>query len=201
MKIVGITGPTGAGKSLLSEYLRENGIPVIDADRLYHSLLVPPSPCLDALKSAFGDGVFSESGELDRKKLAAIVFSDEKKLDLLNRTVLDFVLDRSREILADYESEGYAVAAIDAPTLIESGFHLECDTVVSVICDSNTRIQRIIERDGISPDAAKSRVSGQKSNEFYTKNSHVVIVNDKDEDEFFDCCRVLKDALLKGVEP
>ena len=201
MKIVGITGPTGAGKSLLSEYLRENGIPVIDADRLYHSLLVPPSPCLDALKSAFGDGVFSKNGELDRKKLADIVFSDEKKLDLLNRTVLDFVLDRSRDILADYRAKGYAVAAIDAPTLIESGFHLECNTVVSVVCNPDTRIQRIIERDGISSDAAKSRVSGQKSNEFYTEKSHLVIVNDKSEEEFFERCRELKDALLKGVEP
>ena len=200
MKIVGITGPTGAGKSLLSEYMRQNGIPVIDADGVYHSLLIPPSPCLDALKDAFGDGIFSSNGELDRKKLADIVFHDEKKLDLLNKTVLGFVLDRSRELLRSYEADGTTVAAIDAPTLIESGFYLECDTVVSVICDPELRTERIISRDRISRDAAESRVRGQKSNEFYTEHSDTVIFNDRSEAEFLKECGVLTEALLKGAE-
>ena len=69
MRIIGITGPTGAGKSVLSSYLREKGIPVIDADKVYHSLLVPPSECLDALRRAFGDGIF-KGEELDRRALS-----------------------------------------------------------------------------------------------------------------------------------
>ena len=191
MKTVGITGPTGAGKSLLSAYMREAGIPVIDADALYHSMLIPPSPCLDALRAAFGDGVFRCDGTLDRKRLADIVFNSEEKLELLNRTVLGMVLERSRDILRGYEAEGYAVAAIDAPTLIESGFYRECDVVVSVICDPLIRIERIIGRDGIDREAAESRVRGQKDNKFYTDKSDVVIVNDRDTEEFYRSTREL----------
>ena len=198
MRIIGITGPTGAGKSLLSEYLREKGIPVIDADEVYHSLLVPPSPCLDALRGAFGDGIFSEGGELDRRALADIVFHDGEKLELLNRTVLGFVLDKARETFRQYEKEGYAVAAVDAPTLIESGFFDECDTVVSVLCDPKMRTERIIDRDGLSPDAAEARVKGQKPDSFYVEGSDIVLTNDGSRESFFDKCDELARTLAKG---
>ena len=195
MKIIGITGPTGAGKSTLSEYMRQRGIPVIDADKLYHSMLTPPSPCLDALRNAFGDRIFSGE-ELDRKKLANIVFSDENKLELLNQTVLSIVLDESRKIFTRYEAEGNEIAAIDAPTLIESGFCDECDLVVSVICDPVSRIERIILRDGITKEAAEKRVRAQKSNEFYTSRSDIVINNDKGEDEFLRECTAFVGGIL-----
>ena len=198
MKIVGITGPTGAGKSALSEYLRSRGIPVIDADGVYHSLLIPPSPCLDALRNAFGQEIFSKEGMLDRKKLASIVFGDKNKLELLNKTVLDFVLDRARQILRGYEAEGITVAAIDAPTLIESGFHTECHTVVSVICPSKLRIERIILRDNIEKEAAEARVGGQKPDEFYISHSDTVIRNDRSESDFLKECKTLADCLLAG---
>ena len=198
MKIVGITGPTGAGKSALSEYLRGRGIPVIDADALYHSLLIPPSPCLDALRNAFGEEIFSPEGMLDRKKLANIVFGDKNKLELLNKTVLDFVLNRARQILREYEAEGIAIAAIDAPTLIESGFHTECHTVVSVICPSKLRIERIILRDNIEKEAAEARVHGQKSDGFYISHSDRIIQNDSSESDFLEECRSFADSLLTG---
>ena len=197
MRIIGITGPTGAGKSLLSEYLRQKGIPVIDADAVYHSLLIPPSPCLDALRGAFGDCVFSENGELDRRALADIVFHDEKKLALLNRTVLGFVLDKVRESFGQYKKDGHAVAAVDAPTLIESGFSRECDTVVSVLCSPTARAERIINRDGLSREAAEMRINGQKKDSFYTEGSDIVLVNDGSREEFYVKCEALVEALAK----
>lgn len=196
MKIIGITGPTGAGKSSLSEYMRTRGIPVIDADRLYHSMLTPPSPCLDALRGAFGNEIFTVDGELDRKKLADIVFNDESKLELLNRTVLSIVLDEARRIFAEYEAEGKWIAAIDAPTLIESGFCSECHTVISVICDPDIRIERIILRDGLDRSAAEDRVRAQKPNGFYTESSDIVINNDCGEEKFLNECKALVDSLL-----
>ena len=78
--------------------LRERGISVIDADELYHSLLVPPSRCLELLREAFGDEIFNDDGTLDRPALARIVFSDEQKLELLNSTVLSVVIDESKKI-------------------------------------------------------------------------------------------------------
>lgn len=199
MILVGITGPTGAGKSLLSEFMRKKGIPVIDADEVYHSLLVPPSECLDALRRAFGDGIFN--GEtLDRRALSEIVFHDKEKLTLLNRTVLGIVLDRCREILAEYEREGHAIAAVDAPTLIESGFYLECDRVISVLSSPDIRIERIMARDGLTREAAETRVRGQRRSEFYVEHSDTVLINDSNEKEFFDKCgELILNLNKKGI--
>ena len=181
MKILGITGPSGAGKSLLTETLKKLNIHVIDADEVYHSLLIPPSDCLRAIKNVFGDGVFDESGALSRPRLASIVFNDKEKLKLLNATVLPFVLDRIRQIISSLEGE---LVAVDAPTLIESGFNKECDAVISVLCPNEIRLERIMARDGITRDAALERIKAQKPDSFYVDASDAVIVNDTDENEF-----------------
>ena len=188
---IAIDGPSGAGKSYLSQLLRKKNIPVIDADDTYHSLLIPPSRCLDAIREAFGDGVFREDGSLDRTALSAVVFGSEEKLDLLNATVLGYVLDRVREILSEYEAEGRTVAAVDAPTLIESGFYTECHTVVSVLADKGIRVARIMARDGISESAARARVDAQKEDSFYIERSHIVLDNNGDEATFAEKCEGL----------
>ncbi len=184
MNIIGITGPTGAGKSLLTSYLREKGIPTIDADGVYHSMLIPPSECLNALRSAFGDGVFCADGSLDRGKLGTLVFNSQEKLELLNGTVLQNVICEIRRIIADLCKGGADTVAIDAPTLIESGFHKECSTVISVLAPTQLRLERIIERDRISPESAKLRIKAQKSDRFYIENSDFVLTNDGDTKKF-----------------
>ena len=184
MKIIGITGPSGAGKSIFSDFLAERGIPVINADELYHSLLIPPSHCLDLIRGAFGDGVFNADGTLSRPELAKIVFSSEEKLELLNSTVLSVVIDESKRIISELETKGERVVAIDAPTLIESGFDKECDTVVSIISDAATRAKRISERDKISESDALRRISAQKPDSFYEEHSDSVIFNDGDLESF-----------------
>ncbi len=184
MKIIGITGPSGSGKTLLSEYFSSLGYPVIDADELYHSMLLPPSECLNAIRAAFGDEVFFSSGELDRQALAALVFADAERLALLNRTVLDMVLCRIRELLTELEGDGHTAAAVDAPTLIESGFDKECDEVISVISLPDIRVKRICVRDGITEEKALERVRAQKSDEFYVSHSSAVLTNNGSEKEF-----------------
>ena len=201
MKIIGITGPTGAGKSLLSEYFSEQAIPVIDADEVYHSLLIPPSPCLDALSSAFGKEILRTDGSLDRQALAEIVFHDASKLALLNQTVLGFVLDEIREQIRSLAAKGETAVAIDAPTLIESGFHRECDTVVSVIAPIAERLARIIARDHLSEEKARARIESQPSDDFYRKHSHAVLVNDGDVDRFRKEAAALLPKLLSPTDP
>lgn len=177
-KIIGITGPTGAGKSILAGAVSEYGISVIDADKLYHSLLVPPSRCLDLIRDAFGDGVFNADGTLDRPALASVVFSDESKLRLLNATVLSVVVDEMKSIIAKLSANGERAIIVDAPTLIESGFNAECDLVISVISDADTRAERISERDAIGHDDAMRRINAQSPDDFYKANSDFVIFND-----------------------
>ena len=185
MHIYGITGPSGAGKSILSQYMTRNGVAHIDADKVYHELLVPPSKALDALRDAFGDKIFNSEGNLDRAVLSAIVFHDKDKLALLNKTVLGFVLDEIRRRIASLEKSGFSAVAVDAPTLIESGFHKECDTVISVLSSKEIRIARIMERDGLSRERAVERTNAQKPNEFYEEHSDIILMNDGDVESFF----------------
>ena len=184
MKIIGITGPTGSGKSVLTEHLKKKGYPCIDADEVYHSMLIPPSPCLDAIRKNFGDEVFTPDGSLDRAALGSVVFNVPQKLELLNSTVLGIVIDRIRQTVNELKSQGHSAVIIDAPTLIESGFHKECDAVISIIAPVEDRIQRIQKRDDISLEKARARVMAQKDDGFYESNSHHTIYNDKDIESF-----------------
>lgn len=184
MKIIGVTGPSGSGKSLLCQRLSKKGFSVIDADDVYHKLLIPPSDCIDALRGAFGNTVFKEDGTLDRKALSEIVFHDEEKLNLLNTTVHGFVLDKIRKMISELEENGCSTVAVDAPTLIESGFHKECHTVLTVLCPPEIRTERIMARDGISAEAARTRTLAQKPDSFYIEHSDFVLTNRWDEKNF-----------------
>lgn len=178
MKIIGITGPSGAGKSMLCRSFIEKNIPCIDADRVYHSLLLPPSECLDAIRRAFGDGVFSDDGGLDRAALAAIAFGNREKLELLNKTVLGHVLVEIRRMISDYRRRGYGIVAVDAPTLIESGFNKECTAVISVLAPESVRLARIMQRDSLTEEKARMRIRAQKKDEFYREHSDIILEND-----------------------
>ena len=197
MHIYGITGPSGSGKSLISKHLSKHGAAHIDADRVYHELLVPPSAALDAIRAAFGSKVFTESGVLDRAVLSAIVFHDKEKLELLNRTVLSFVLTEIRRRISELERAGFKAVAVDAPTLIESGFDKECDTVIAVLSPRESRIERIMERDNLTLQKAEERTNAQKPDEFYCEHSDVVIINDGDEAKFLAELKAALPALFE----
>ena len=199
IQILGITGPSGAGKSLLCQSISARGIPVIDADRVYHSLLLPPSECLEALRRAFGDEIFSSDGKLDRAKLGAIVFNSSEKLELLNSTVLSVVVAEARLIIDAMAAAGHRAVIFDAPTLIESGFHKECYAVVSVISSQSTRVARISERDGISTENALARIHAQKDDDFYKAHSDFVIVNDGNLEELEKSAIDLFDSLVNQI--
>ncbi len=184
MKIIGITGPSGAGKSVFTEYCSSLGIATIDADRVYHEMLIPPSECLAAIRDAFGDKVFNGDGSLNRTVLSEIVFTDKRKLKLLNDTVLGMVVVNIEGVIKELEAKGHTAVIVDAPTLIESGFNKKCDAVISVICPKNERVKRISQRDGIDEKRARERVDAQKSNDFYIAASDYTLINDADENEF-----------------
>ena len=123
-------------------------------------------------------------GTLDRARLGEIVFSSEEKLELLNKTVLSRVIARIKQMIFEYEKSGYRAVAVDAPTLIESGFDKECDTVISVLSPKEQRTERIMKRDSIDAERAVLRVNAQKDDSFYTESSHFVLHNDGERDSF-----------------
>ena len=198
INIIGITGPSGAGKSILCTYLAEKNIPVINADEVYHSLLVKDSPCTVALADEFGEGILAPDGTPDRKRLGAIVFSSDEKLEKLNSIDLGFVIDKINKIIRSLALKGEKTVVLDAPTLIESGFSRECDTVISVLAPKQARIERIKIRDNIPEEAALMRVNAQKNDDFYRENSNHVIMNDSGTDELYRSFDKLFGGIING---
>ena len=151
MTVIGITGPSGAGKSAVSALLQTKyGFNVIDADRVYHSLVSAPSPCLDEIKKEFGDSVIDINGALDREALGQIVFGDgnSDKLLILNKITHKYVVDK---IVCDIEycKLENTNCVVDAPLLLEAELDRVCDFTIAVLADEKTRAERIIARDSI----------------------------------------------------
>lgn len=183
MTIIGLTGPTGSGKSTLCEIALELGIKSINADKVYHGLLIPPSPCLNDIVSMFGSRVLTADGLLDRAVLASIVFENgaEDKLAKLNEITHKYVKEEFRRIISAMTNKGEKWVIVDAPTLYESKFDRECDFTIAIIADKAIRANRIIERDALSVSRAEQRLSAQKSDDFFTERSDFVIYNNGDK--------------------
>ena len=177
MLVIGLTGPSGAGKGSVAEIFSAYGLPVINADEVYHQLLLPPSLCLDELTDRFGVGILTESGTIDRRALGAIVFSDPKALEALNTITHHHVMREIRRRLDQLRRDHTRAAVLDAPQLFEAGADRDCNVIVSVIADKMLRLDRIVRRDGIDETAAMKRIEAQKSDAFFRAHSDYVIEN------------------------
>ena len=184
MKVVGLTGPSGSGKGYAERIFASFGVPFLDTDEVYHTLVNTDSPCTRELRAGFGDFVIRKDGALDRKAMAGHVFcgGDEEKerLTLLNRITHKYVLDRVRDWIFQKQKEGYKAVIIDAPLLYESGFDAECDAVIAVLASKALRIERIKSRDGIDEATAVSRINAQPSDDFYKERADFILCNDGD---------------------
>ena len=180
--IIGITGGTGCGKTTLLEEIRKLGGLVLDCDAIYHDLLKTDKAMLAAIDARFPGVV--EAGSLNRKKLGAIVFSDEQALLDLNAITHAAV---RQEVLRRLE-EKPALAAIDAIGLFEGGLAELCDVTVAVTAPVEDRVQRLMQRDGISEEYARSRIAAQHSDSWFCENCDHVLENDGKLDAFATKC-------------
>ncbi len=199
-KVIGLTGQTGAGKSTLSEMFTQHGIPVVNADRVARETMEQSKDCLMDLVLEFSTEVIHPDATLNREKLAAICFSDKKKLRRLNEITFPYIIEairgKLREVSADAE-----MVVLDAPTLYEAGMDKDCDQVVAVIADRQTRLERIIQRDNMTQEAAQRRVDAQNPNEFYTSKANHVVTNDGDLDSLRLSFIGLMDQIRSFGEP
>ena len=195
--IIGVTGPTGSGKSLFSEIATEKGVVCINCDKSARKAAYKGSALLKSLVDTFGEQILSSDGELDRAQLAKIAFANRKNTDLLNRTSLPHIVKFVRaEIDATEEN---AVVLLDAPTLFESGLDEICNTTVAILADYTLRNERIINRDNLSEERAELRLKAGKPEEFYTERANLIIYNNSDYDTFYDNCVTILNKILGGI--
>ena len=196
MTIIGITGPTGAGKTTALNELKKLGGVLIDCDAVYHRLLREDVTLRDELEARFGV-LTDEEGVFDRKKLGAIVFHDPAALADLNAIAHRHIVRAVKEILAKAEAEGVPAAAVDAIALFESGLSDLCHDTVAITAPAEIRVERIMAREGISREYAQSRVNAQNPEEFFTSRCRHTLRNDcASAQEFAARANVLFTAIL-----
>ena len=185
MKVIGLCGGSGSGKSIVSKCFFNRGVPSLDTDAVYHTMVESSSECSAALINEFGESIKNSGGGVNRKVLADIVFGfdSENKLKKLNSISHFYILKHCREWLSEQERKGVKAAIIDAPVLFESGFDRECDLTVAVIASSELRIERIKKRDKTTEEDAKKRIKNQADDDFLVKNADYVIYNNTTEQE------------------
>ena len=192
MKVIGLCGRSGSGKGYVCELLECRGVRCIDTDAVYRRLTAPSKrrrALVSELARAFGENVVAPDNSLDRRALGEIVFSDDAALEMLDRIAHRHILREVRSLLARFAKEGVAIACVDAPVLFESGFDKECDVTVCVTASEETRVRRIMRRDGIGEEAARRRLASQKSDDELRLLCTTVIVNDGDDE-----------ALVRSIE-
>lgn len=180
--ILGITGGTGCGKTTLLNVIEGQGGLILDCDAIYHQLLQRDRGLMDAIEARFPGTV--ENGVLQRKKLGALVFSDENALLDLNKITHSAV---KAEVLRQLESRP-KLAAIDAIALFEGGLAELCDVTVAVTAPAEVRVQRLMKRDGISEDYARSRIAAQHEESWFRERCGYVLENNGTEIQFYGKC-------------
>lgn len=188
MKIVGLTGGIACGKSSVSRLLDEKyGIPIIDADEIAHSVLAPGSSTYGKVISAFGKDVLadpaSHGGAIDRKKLGAVVFSDEsarRRLGGIMNPAIAWTLGVS---LLSHFARGTAIVVLDVPLLYETGMDKICDVVIAVVVSPSTQLARLSKRDAAGETDARQRIAAQKLTAAEKgARAHVALSNDSTKD-------------------
>jgi dephospho-CoA kinase len=178
LKILGLCGGSGSGKGLASKSFLSYGIPALDTDALYHSMIERDSECARELISEFGEQIKGDNGGINRVALRNAVFEkDGERLKRLDEIAHRHILAECRLWLKEKEKEKCPAAIIDAPLLFESGFDRECDIIISVIAPKEERIKRIMARDNLTSAEAEARIRSQKSDEFLKAHSHYLIYN------------------------
>ena len=193
--IVGLTGQTGAGKSTVSTAFAENGFAVINADAIARLVMDKGTKCLAEVQDVFGNSVIREDGALNRKALAAIVFSDKKRLEMLNSITYPYITREILRQIRNLSSNGDKLILLDAPTLLESRADDFCDLVISVVSDAEIRERRIIERDNLTSAEAQRRMSSQLDEEFFKKHSDFIINNNQSLERVNEISKEVSDKI------
>jgi dephospho-CoA kinase len=184
------------GKTFVAGVLRENGLHVLDADVTAREVVMPGTAGLSRIVETFGDQILTGDGNLDRKRLGAIVFADAKKRALLNSIVHPLVFEaQDRWLRSIAASDADAIAVVDAALMIESGGYRRFDKLVVVWCEAAIQLQRLMARDGLSAEAAQSRIDAQMPQDEKKRHADYLI----DTSGGFDAARAETERVVEQL--
>ena len=193
---VGLTGSIAVGKSFVLGVLAQLGCRILDADATAREVVAPGTPGLNAVLGAFGSEILREDGALDRARLGAIVFSDEEKRRLLNSILHPFIIAAQDDQIRRWETEdSRGIAVVDAALMIESGGYRRFDKLIVVHCRPEVQLERLVSRDGLSPEEAERRIAAQMSQEEKIKHADFLI----DTSEGFESARTQTEAVFRQL--
>jgi len=193
---VGLTGSIAVGKSFVLGVLAELGCRVLDADATAREVVAPGTPGLKAVVDAFGKEILTEEGELDRSKLASIVFADEELRLRLNSILHPFIIAAKDERIREWESQDpNGIAVVDAALMIESGGYRRFDKLIVVHCRPDVQLQRLMSRDGLDREQAEQRIAAQMPQEEKEKFADFLI----DTSEGFENARLQTEAVFRKL--
>ena len=193
MKIIGITGNSGSGKSTISKLISKNyEAKIIDADKIAKEMTKNNGEYLQAIRQAFGNDVI-KNNELDRKKLADIVFLNRAEKEKLDGLTFEYVVEEIKKELEANQNLDYQYIILDVPLLFESKLDKLCDYTIGVIAPKTEKIKRICKRDKLSKEKALQRLNSQPNDEFFTKNCNTVKNNENKEETI----KMVNEIMLK----
>ena len=198
MLVIGLTGGIGTGKSEVSRILRELGATIIDADRVGHEAYSRNTEIWQELVHAFGEGILLPTGDIDRKQLGNIVFSDPQargKLDAIMHPKMGQII---QERIDQYEQQGAKVVVVEAALLLEAGWDSLVNEIWVTECPRETVVERLRHRNNLSEEKIQQRISSQVPYDEVVHNAHVLVRNSAGLDELRKEVRTLWDSRVKG---
>ncbi len=197
IRVIGLTGPTGAGKSTAADTWRQLGVPVIDTDHLAREVVKPGTPCLAELCNVFSDAILNSDGTLNRAELAKRAFATPEDSARLNAITHPAIINLAKEQLDEAADQGYPLAVVDAPLLFEAGMDTICHHIVAVTAPREARLARIMARDGLDEAAALRRMAAQHDDAFYSRPGVTVLNNDDSPEQLRKLAATLLDELKR----
>lgn len=186
--VVGLTGPSGTGKTNISKYFKENGFIIINLDNLVHYLYDNDNEIIKTIDNLFKNVV--NNNKIDRNKLSKIVFNNKNKLKRLNNNILPIIHQKVSNIIENNKDKDIL---LDAPTLFESGIDRICDRTIALLSNRRNRIKRLEKRDRRSKEEIKKRIKYEKSNIYYIIKADKIMFNNNSE-------RELKEKFYKYIK-
>ncbi len=183
MKVIGLTGGIGSGKSTVSQFLAELGAVILNADEVGHEALKPDSEIWRQVVAAFGRQILTPDGNIDRKKLGDIVFGNAESLSRLNQIMHPRMYALLKAQLEEYRQQGRRVVVLEAPLLLEAGWTSLVDEVWVTTAPETTVLKRLEERTGLSQAESLTRIHSQLPSAERVRQANVVINTDCDLNE------------------